>query len=152
MLFYVFYWPTTNILQYVKIIYTLQTNYIKNSLHLVLPNFINKNKNGFDYISFIKYGWAGCLIKQGCSFYVTFYGFIIFFVLLGAIFSCIKNNPFEYSLKNNQGEKKNLNQSSFNTISCHLSKSIVHDPVFPYKLNNQYNLTICSFKFLKAMG
>ena len=35
MLFYVFYWPTTNILQYLKNIYTLQTNYITHILYIL---------------------------------------------------------------------------------------------------------------------
>jgi len=54
-------------------------------------------KNGFDFISFTKYGWTGCFIKYGCSFYVPFYGFVIFFVILAAFFFIFKNNQFEYS-------------------------------------------------------
>ena len=92
--FMFFYWPTTNILQYVKIIYTLQTNYITHILDilpfLTLSMTIIVLKNGFHLISFTKYGWAGCigyLIQKGCSFYVTIYGFVIFFAnFIGANF------------------------------------------------------------------
>ena len=62
--FMFFYWPTTHILKYVKIIYTLQTNYITHILEilpfLTLSMTINV-LNCFDFISFTNYGWAGCM-------------------------------------------------------------------------------------------
>jgi len=62
-------------------------------------------KNSFDFISFTKYGWAGCFIKFGCIFFCPFYGFVIFLFILGAIFSLyFKTTNLNIHLKIN-GEK-----------------------------------------------
>jgi len=45
---------------------------------------------------------TGYYLKYGCSFYVPFYGFVIFFVIFGCkILIVFKNNQFEYNVKVN---------------------------------------------------
>ena len=45
---------------------------------------------------------TGYYLKYGCSFYVPFYGFVLFFVIFWCkILIVFKNNQFEYNVKVN---------------------------------------------------